>query len=81
MKKLILLLTIVLTSCTANQSAKKFGGTAHVTVPKNNIFINATWKGENLWYVTKDTIENKYYLREKSSYGVIEGKIIFENSK
>lgn len=78
MKYLILSLSLFLTSCTANQMARNYGGEETVKLPANEVFINATWKDHDLWYLTKDTLQNKYYLREKSSYGLMQGKIIFE---
>jgi len=78
MKFTFLLTTLFLIACTPNKRARSYGGTEIITIPKNNVFINATWKESNLWYLTKDTIENKFYLREKSSFGIMEGKIIFQ---
>lgn len=83
MKKLLIALT-ALTSCTANEMAKNYGGTETIELPEHNIFVNATWKDDHLWFLTKDTTDGKFYLREKSSYGVWEGQIIFkykENEK
>jgi hypothetical protein len=80
MKK-ILLVTTLLCSCTANQMAREYGGEETIELPVNNIFVNATWKGDHLWFITKDTVDGKYYLREKSNYGIWEGKIIFQNKE
>ncbi len=78
MKKLFLLLTIatiIVSSCTENQRARKFGGKEDIQLPKHHILINVSWKESNLWIVTKDTTTNIYYCREKSSWGLWEGEI------
>jgi len=77
MKKLLFLLLIVVSvsSCTDNQRARSFGGTEEVSLKPSEQFVNATWKEDNLWLITKDTLTNEYVMREKSSYGVWEGEI------
>lgn len=74
-----MLLSITLLSCTKNQRAKSFGGTETVDLPLNCVFINSTWKDEQLWIVVYDTLAKQNYMYEESSYGLIEGKIIFNN--
>lgn len=74
----ILLATLVLISCTDNQRARKFGGTETVKLEPQEKFINISWKQDDLWIVVQDTITGKYYVREKSSFGLIQGKIIIE---
>ena len=81
MKKIILLLFLV-SGCTDNQRAKAFGGTATVDIPKGKKFVNATWKEESLWYVYRDAKEGEipesFVLKEASSFGIIEGQVIFQ---
>ena len=71
-------LSITLLSCTQNQRARTFGGSETVDLPQNCVFVNSTWKETDLWIVVKDTITNQHYMYEKSSFGLIEGKIIFQ---
>lgn len=86
MKRIIFILTVVISlsvilsfpACTENSRARNFGGTEIIEIPDNNIFLNATWKDEHLWYLTKDTVEHYFVLREKSSWGTWEGKVIFK---
>jgi hypothetical protein len=80
MKKLILLfgLSLSLLSCTDNSRARNFGGTEIVDLPKNCKFINSTWKEDQLWIVVQDTITKENFMYEKSSWGVLEGRIIFK---
>ena len=71
MKRLLFLLMLLIaivvgvSSCTENERVKNYGGKQDVT----------TWKDDNLWLITKDTLTNQYIMREKSSYGVWEGEI------
>lgn len=77
-KTLYFLLLLTLVSCTANQRARSFGGTEIVTLKKNEILLNMTWKGDQMWIQTKDTITGISYFREKSSFGWVEGEIIIK---
>lgn len=80
MKKLVILLglSLALLSCTDNSRARAWGGTETVELPKNCKFINSTWKETELWIVVQDTVTKQHYMYEKSSFGVIEGKVIFK---
>lgn len=86
--KTLLILSIValsICSCTQNQRAKKYGGTATVDLPVNQKLVNATWKDDQLWYLYRpmnsDEIPQSYTFKEESSYGIIEGEVIFKESK
>lgn len=72
------LLVLSLFSCTANERARKFGGTETVKLPENRVLVNCTWKQDDLWLLTKDTITGKMYFNEKSSWGLIQGEINFQ---
>ena len=78
MKKILIISAIVLSSCTANERARHFGGTEKIIIEQNEVFINTTWKNDDLWVLTKDTITNIYHFREHSSYGVVEGEVQFK---
>ena len=81
MKKIIIIATIAtlgFASCTDNQKARKFGGTETIKMMPNEKFINITWKQDNIWIITQDTLTGVISAREKSSFGVLEGKIIIE---
>ena len=69
---------LVLVSCTDNQRARSFGGTETVKLEPNEKFINITWKQDNLWIIVQDTVTGTYYAREKSSFGVMQGKVIIQ---
>ena len=87
MKKLLVIGTIVLslalTGC--NAGSRHFGGTINIDLPKNQKLITATWKEDSLWYLTKPMNNNEiaetYVFQEDSNFGVLEGKVIFKESK
>jgi len=76
----VLFIAIVMgsTSCTDNQRARSFGGTETIKLLPNEEFVNITWKQDNLWVIVKDTVTGKFYAREKSSFGVMQGKVVIE---
>lgn len=79
MDRLILLAILIgLMSCNENQRARNFGGTETIKLEPNEKFINISWKQDNLWIVVQDTITGIYYAKEKSAYGVMEGKVIIQ---
>lgn len=69
-------------SCTEKQRAKSLGGSFTVELPKDQKLIEATWKGEDLWYLTRPRREGEpietYTFKEDSSFGVLEGSVIFK---
>ena len=81
----ILVLASALTSCTQNERAKSFGGTATVNLPQGQKLVNITWKEDQIWYLTRpmnsaDTAET-YTFQEESSYGMMEGTVVLKESK
>lgn len=77
-KLIVIIILSILISCTDNQRTKHFGGTQTIKLEPNEKFVNLTWKKNNLWIIVQDTITGIYYAREKSSFGVLEGKIIIQ---
>jgi hypothetical protein len=82
---LIMLGLIFLTSCTENSRVKKFGGTGTINLPANQKLITATWKGDNVWYLTRPMRQGEapetYEFKEESSFGLIEGTYLIVESK
>jgi hypothetical protein len=72
-------------SCTENSRAKTFGGTMTVDLPPNAKLDSATWKNEELWYLTRpmrtDEVAETWTMQEDSSFGMIEGQVIFKETK
>ena len=69
---------LALASCTDNQRARNFGGTETIKIEPQEKFINITWKQDNLWVIVQDTITGTIYAKEKSSFGIMQGKVIIE---
>ena len=80
---IIILLTLI--ACTDNQRTKVFGGEMNIPVPCDQVVFDVTWKGENLWYATQparpDWRPEQKRFTEYSSYGVIEGEVILNESR
>ena len=87
MKRIMLMvaLSFVVMSCTDNNSARNYGGTMTINLPKGEKLITATWKEDQIWYLTRPIeanekpIESKF--REKSPHGLVEGTVIFKESR
>jgi len=85
MKKLLLLIGIIsLTSCD-NVLVKKYGQTETYRLKPNRKLVNASWKDDQLWILTKpmkstDSVET-YRYTEKSKYGIVEGEFIIQETK
>jgi hypothetical protein len=87
MKKLILSLAAValLASCTENYRVKNMGGNGTIKLPVGQKLVNVTWKDTELWYITRPMTVNDYpetyTLKEKSSYGIVEGSYTIIETK
>lgn len=86
-KKILFVLALVFTfvSCTENKMSRAFGGTMTVNLPKGQKLIMATWKQTSLFYLTEPmdsgyTPKTKVF-QENSSWGVIESKVLFIESR
>lgn len=86
MKKLLLLIGLIAVfSCTEQQVKRQYGGTIEIKLPAGEKLMEATWKGENLFYLT-EPMEEGYkpktkMFRENSSWGVMETNVKFIESK
>jgi hypothetical protein len=80
MKKLSIIFVgiISLVSCTANERARRWGGTEEVKLKPNEVVLNVTWKQDEMWICTRDTVTGVVYFREKSKWGVVEGTVILK---
>ena len=86
MKKLIviLLMFLFLTSC--DQSiTRTMGGTTKIELEPGEKLIEATWKGDDIWYLVEpmdsDYVPKTKTFKESSRIGVLEGKVIFYEKK
>ena len=80
----VIMLTFMLTSC-EQYITRNYGGTTTINLEKGQKLIEVTWKEGNLWYLVEPmesdyTPKTKEFI-ESSNYGVLEGKVIFVESK
>lgn len=87
MKKLlgILAVLVLIFSCTENSRVKHYGGTGNIDLSAGEKLINVTWKGQELWILTRPMLSTDsavtYKFHEKSSYGIVEGTYIITEKK
>lgn len=72
-------------SCTEQSRVKTFGGSMTVELEPGEKLMMATWKNDNLFYLT-EPMEEGYQpktktFRESSAFGVMESKITFVESR
>lgn len=83
MKKIMFALTLgfILMSCTSNIRARHYGGSMTINLPAGQELMEATWKDNNLYYLTRpmtpDYVPVTKTLQESSSWGVMESTVIF----
>jgi uncharacterized protein YceK len=89
MKKKIILGLLLVGTITlfsgCNTVTKNFGGTQYVDLPKGQKLVNATWKDDDFWYLTKPMTDNDkaetYDFKEISNFGVCQGDVIIKETK
>lgn len=92
MKKILTLLVLVLaafamSSCTEQMRTRDLGGETIITLKPGQKLVEASWKGGggDLWYLI-EPMDSGYEPRtkifqESSSWGVMEGTVIFIETK
>lgn len=82
MKKVLVILGLIaLTSCTEQNMAKSWGGTAHIDLEPGERLVNVTWKETSLWYLTKqdpNQAPTTYQFKEQSSWNIKSGVVIIK---
>ena len=72
-------------SCSEQNIAREYGGEMDVDLEPNRKLVEITWKGSNLWYLTKamgpDDIAEDYIFQEKDVTGWMEGAVIIHEYK
>ena len=82
-----ILLLAFLCSCTDNTRSRIWGGKMTIELPKGQKLVEATWKGDgnSLWYLTEpmnaDYTPKTKVFQEDSRFGVLEGSVVFVESK
>ena len=89
MKKLIILSLfavsmVALISCD-NWKSRKWGGSTTIVLLKGEKLVDVAWRGNNLWYLTEpmdaDYEPKKKTFREDSNFGILEGTVIFVETR
>lgn len=82
---MILVTSAILFGCTEQQRVKNFGGKQTVNLPKGEKLLMATWKEDNLFYLTEpmdaDYIPKTKTFKECSSFGMLESTVYFVENK
>lgn len=86
MKKILFILITVFCLISCDQYiSRNFGGTTTIKLEKGQKLVEATWKESDLWYLVEpmdsDYIPKTKEFIESSTVGVMEGKVIFIESK
>lgn len=87
MRKIIfaIVFSFILTGCTINTRARHWGGTMTITLPAGQGLMEATWKDNNLYYLTRpmapDYVPVTKTFHEDSRFGVMEGTVIFVETR
>ncbi len=74
---LFFVLMLTVTSCSKNKSVRKYGGSENIAIRANEKFLNMSWKDNNMWIITVDTVTHVGYAREYSQYGILNGEVEF----
>jgi hypothetical protein len=81
MKNLIKLTALIaaLSLCSCNHIARVYGGSVTVELEKDQKLINASWKEDSLWILTRvrkaDESVETYQYKESSTFGMLEGTV------
>jgi uncharacterized lipoprotein YehR (DUF1307 family) len=82
---IVVIASIMMIGCTTNERVKRFGGSMTIKLDSGQKLVDVTWKENSLWYMTKPMKEDDeaetYTFKEESSYGIIEGSVIFVETK
>ena len=80
----LVVLMLGLGACTEQERARRFGGTAEVELKPGEKLVNATWKTDALWFLTRPMEPGEkpteYVFRESSAWGIAEGAVIIRET-
>lgn len=82
---LALVAVVAFSSCTENLRARRYGGTTTIELDPGQKLVEVTWKEASIWYLT-EPMEPGYMpktkvFQEDSRFGVMEGKVIFNERR
>lgn len=85
-KLFVAIIILVLFMCGCKQTiSRNYGGTTEIELEPGKKLVEVTWKNSDLWYLV-EPMEPNYVPKtkefiESSNYGILEGKVIFYESK
>lgn len=81
---LLLFVLVTITGCEQTVS-RNFGGSITITLKPGEKLIEATWKDDDIWYLTEpmdsDYIPKTKVFKESSVWGVLNGTVTFIESR
>ncbi|MFY8004505.1 MAG: hypothetical protein ACOVNR_06655 [Chitinophagaceae bacterium] len=77
---LVVFIVLLIAGCSEN-SEGNLGKTRTIKLKPNEKLLQMTWKRNQLWVLTIDTIKQEYHFREHSNWGIREDEVIIEKYK
>lgn len=81
----LLMMMLSQTGCTDNTMVRHYGFTKTVALPNGVELLQASWYEDGLWYLTAPMdsgyVPKNKTLTEMSKLGLIEGEVVFIESK
>lgn len=81
----ILIVVLVISLCGCQTAARNLGGDITIELEPNQKLEMITWKGSNLWYLTRPMTANDvaetHVFQESSIFGIVEGTVTIIESK
>lgn len=74
-----LVMMVGLMGCTNKQMARNFGGAETIELNPGEKVVTASWKETDLWVLVRMS-NGKLEYREYSSFGIMEGKVVFDEN-
>lgn len=86
MKRILLFLFAIFGLLSCNQYvSREFGGTTVINLKPGERLVEVTWKESNLWYLVEemdsDYVPKTKVFKESSTFGTLNGKVIFNESR
>ena len=81
----ILIIVLVISLCGCQAAARNLGSDVTIELEPNQKLEMITWKGSNLWYLTRpmtvNDVAETHVFQESSIFGIVEGTVTIIESK
>ena len=85
MKKFLVFLFVCFSFMSCQIVTRKYGGKTTINLNPGEKLVEATWKDAEIWYLTEpmdsDYVPKVQTFRESSVLGVVQGEVIFVETK